>query len=71
MGRGGPDIIMRKCAGTACVLPQHVQCASRRDAPLGKEAPYPQVRPTPRTLSARARLHRAGEGRHVMTVMTI
>ena len=40
---------------------------ARRASATG--APYPQARPTPRTLSARARLHAAGEG--LMTVMTI
>ena len=53
----------RACGGNACVLPQHVQCESARRA-SATEAPYPQARPTPRTLSARARLHAAGEGRH-------
>ena len=43
MGRGGPDIMMRKCAGNACVLPQHVQCESARRA-TGKGAPSPQAR---------------------------
>ena len=64
-GWGGvSDIIMRKCAGErSCVLPQHVQCESARRA-CATGAPYPQARPTPRTLSARARLHAAGEGRH-------
>ena len=47
----------RACGGT-CVLPQHVQCESARRA-TATEAPYPQARPTPRTLSARARLHAA------------
>ena len=32
VGRGGPDIMMRKCAGNACVLPPHVQCESVRRA---------------------------------------
>ena len=38
------------------MLPRHVQCESARRA-SATEAPYPQARPTPRTLSARARLH--------------
>ena len=49
--------------GNACVLPPHVQCESARRA-SATGAPYPQARPTPRTLSARARLHAAGEGSH-------
>ena len=63
-GRGGSQT--SSCAsvrGNACVLPQHVQCESARRA-SATGAPYPQARPTPRTLSARARLHAAGEGRH-------
>ena len=64
-GWGGvSDIIMRKCAGERLrAVPQHVQCESARRA-SATGAPYPQARPTPRTLSARARLHAAGEGRH-------
>ena len=53
----------RACGENGCVLPQHVQCESARRASAA-EAPYPQAKPTPRTLSARARLHAAGEGRH-------
>ena len=64
MGGGVSDIRhARACGGNACVLPQHVQCESARRA-SATEAPYPQARPIPRTLSARARLHAAGEGRH-------
>ena len=44
--------------GKACVLAQHVQCESARRA-TATGAPYPQARPTSRTLSARARLHAA------------
>ena len=33
------------------MLPQHVQCESARRA-TATEAPYPQARPIPRTLSA-------------------
>ena len=47
--------------GNACVLAQHVQCESARRA-TGTGAPYPQARPTPRTLSARAPLHAAVVG---------
>ena len=54
VGRGGPDIIMRERSGNACVLPEHVQCASARSA-AGIGAPSPQARPIPRTLSAQAR----------------
>ena len=56
-------IMHESVRGNACVLPQHVQCESARRA-SATGAPYPQARPTPRTLSARARLHAAGEGRH-------
>ena len=65
-GEGGGGSQTSSCAsvrGNACVLPQHVQCESARRA-SATGAPYPQARPTPRTLSARARLHAAGEGRH-------
>ena len=66
-GRGWGGSQTSSCAsvrGNACVeLPQHVQCESARRA-SATGAPYPQARPTPRTLSARARLHAAGEGRH-------
>ena len=37
--------------GNACMLPQHVQRASRRGAPLQPERLNPQARPIPRTLS--------------------
>ena len=51
-GGGVLDIIMRKSVrGNACVLPQHVQCESARRA-SATGAPYPQARPTPRTLDA-------------------
>ena len=59
VGRGGPDIIMRERSGNACVLPQHVQCASARSA-AGIGAPSPQARPIPRAFSARAPALRAG-----------
>ena len=63
-GGGVSDIMMRKCAGERLrATAEHVQCESARRA-SATEAPYPQARPTPRTLSARARLHAAGEGRH-------
>ena len=64
MGRGVSDIIMHERAGqrlratAACAVRVGAACASATGAP------YPQARPTPRTLSARARLHAAGEGRH-------
>ena len=70
-GEGGGGSQTSSCAsvrGNARVLPQHVQRESARRA-SATGAPYPQARPTPRTLSARARLHAAGEG--LMTVMTI
>ena len=51
------------------VLPQYVQCESARRA-SATGAPYPQARPTPRTLSARARGCTPLEN-GVMTVMTI
>ena len=61
---GVSDIIMRKCAGERlCATAACAVCESARRA-CATGAPYPQVRPTPRTLSARARLHAAGEGRH-------
>ena len=53
--------MMRKRAGNACVLPQHVQCESARRA-TGKGASSPQARPTPRTLSALAPLHAQSGG---------
>ena len=59
VGRGGPDIIMRERSGNACVLPQHVQCASARSA-AGIGAPSPQTRPIPRAFSACAPALRAG-----------
>ena len=59
VGRGGPDIIMRERSGNACVLPQHVQCASARSA-AGIGAPSPQARPIPRAFSACAPALRAG-----------
>ena len=66
-GRGWGGVVQRSSCtsvrGDACVLPQHVQRESARRA-SATGAPYPQARPTPRTLSARARLHAAGEGRH-------
>ena len=67
-GRGWGGVVQRSSCtsvrGNACVLPQHVQCESARRA-SATGAPYPQARPTPRTLTgARARLHAAGEGRH-------
>ena len=66
-GRGWGGVVQRSSCtsvrGDACVLQQHVQRESARRA-SATGAPYPQARPTPRTLSARARLHAAGEGRH-------
>ena len=66
-GEGGGGVFQTSSCtsvrGNACVLPQHVQCESARRA-SATGAPYPQARPTPRTLSARARLHAAGEGSH-------
>ena len=64
VGRGVSDIIMHERAGqrlratAACAVRVGAACASATGAP------YPQARPPPRTLSARARLHAAGEGRH-------
>ena len=63
VGGGSQTSSCASVRGNACVLPQHVQCESARRA-SATGAPYPQARPTPRTLSARARLHAAGEGRH-------
>ena len=73
-GEGGEgwsrDHHARACGGTlACYIQQHVQRESARRA-SATGAPYPQARPTPRTLSARARLHTPLE-RGAMTVMTI
>ena len=60
-GGGSQTSSCTSVPGNACVLPQHVQCESARRA-SATGAPYPQARPTPRTLSARARLHAAAEG---------
>ena len=60
VGRGGPDIMMRKRAGgTPCVLPHSMCNASRRDAPLERERlpPRPGRSPALSTLSARAPRH--------------
>ena len=40
VGKRGPDIMTRKRAGNACVLPQHVQCESARRA-TGKGSAFP------------------------------
>ena len=62
-GRGWGGVVQTSsCAsvrGNACVLPQHVQCASARSA-AGIGAPSPQARPIPRAFSARAPALRAG-----------
>ena len=68
-GRGWGEVFqISSCTGVCgerFVLPQHMCRVSRRGAPLQpKRLTPPGARPTPRTLSARARLHAAGEGRH-------
>ena len=68
-GRGWGGVFqISSCTGVCgerFVLPQHMCRVSRRGAPLQpKRLTPPGARPTPRTLSARARLHAAGEGRH-------
>ena len=62
-GRGWGGVVQtsscRERSGNACVLPQHVQCASARSA-AGIGAPSPQARPIPRAFSACAPALRAG-----------